>query len=727
MRTMILRILLLCAACLCASCALIEPPVREQAPPPVTLQGKAASRVVVDPEQPLFPEEDRRARVDELLQELDASNKIFTQRLQRVLDSDAPQDGPRPASAAKWKGDLLEVDFNFYDADLVEVIRLFMHLLDDDYSLHPGVAGRVSMSVKDVFTQDQLLDLLEGVLRIHGAGIIRAGNVWEILPQSEMPRHVGSDRLVLFKDQAAPRRGQIIQGFRLYFISAQEMANLLAPHLSKEAQVYAEEQRGVLLVSDFPHILSKAAELIKAFDVSEFADIKVGVFTLRHVNAVDAVPLLEEAAAAFGLNTEKGGPYSRVSFLPLERTNTLVVLAKSDQVLALMDAWVVQVDMEIPEMLKEQHGDNVFVYYAQYGRAEDIAASLSSLFSNGAGLPLSKESSATVSGLLGQDLEGLAKTKTETPQAGKVADAVHFVVDEPNNAILTRCTSADYSRILSVIEQLDQYPKQVLIEVVIAEVNLSEDVRLGVEWEYFFDMQRDYTFGSVALDSQLGAVGAVANPALIGSGLTYMVQSSNVLKATLMALSRSGNVQILSTPTLLASDNQEATINIGKEVPIPTSTRKKIDEVTTAETLETTIQYRNTGIIMKVTPQINKHGMVRMNISQEVSELLNEPVQGVEAPSISTRNAQTTVSVNDQQTIVIGGLIRQSQNDTFSGIPGLNRIPILKYLFGYQAKRFENSELMIFITPHVILSEPDSQYITRDFMGRLEKIKAAMH
>lgn len=715
----------------------MEPSIHEQAPPPVTLQGKSKIEADIDMDRALFPEEDRQAQVEKLLRELDASNQIFSRRLQQVLEADSPGDAPVHHSSVKRNGDLVEVSFNFHDADLVEVVRLFMHLLDDDYLLHPGVSGRVSLSVEDAFHRDQLLDLLEGVLRIHGAGIISSGRIWEVMPLSEMPSHVGSDRLMLFGENASPVRGQIIQGYRLFFISAQEMSNILAPYLSNGAHVFAEEHRGVLLVSDFPHVLSKVTRLIEVFDVSEFADIKVGVFSLRYMDAADAVPKLEEAAKAFGLNLERGGPRSRVAFLPLERTNTVVVLARNEQVVELMDAWITQMDLEIPEILLEQHGENIFVYFVQHGRAADIAKSLTSLFSGGGSQLRSMgmehqsshgDSSSPTSGLFGQggDRASGAESATKSP-TGSLPSDVTFVVDEPNNAILIRSTSAEYARILAVIEQLDQYPKQVLIEVVIAEVNLSEDVRLGVEWQYLFDMQRDYTFGSVALDSQLGAIGAATNPPLIGSGLSYMVQSSNILKAKLMALSRSGNAQILSTPTLLASDNQEATINIGREVPIPTSTRRRIDDVTTTETLETSIQYRNTGIIMKVTPQINKYGMVRMNISQEVSELINEPVRGVDAPSISTRNAQTTVSVNDQQTIVIGGLIRQAQNNAFSGIPGLNRIPVLKYLFGYSSKMFENSELMIFITPHVILNEPDSQFITRDFLNRLEQIKAGMH
>ncbi len=728
----------------CSSCSLLDPTMQDRAPAAVTLQGKIKPQELAEAPTGLFSEEERQAQVQQLLQELDEGNRLFNQKIRQALMAGEPRQIPEQSSSATWSGDLLEVSFNFYDADLVEVVRLFMHLLGDNYTLHPGVGGRVSLSVEDAFNRDQLLELLEGVLRIHGAGLIRTGAFWEILPQSEIPSHVGADRLVLFDDGLSPIRGQIIRGFRLFFISAEEMTNIIAPYLSKGAQVYAEERRGVLLVSDFPHILNKVASLVEVFDESVFADIKANVYALRHVNAVDAVQELEEAAKAFGLNAEKGGTHARVSFLPLERTNTLIVLARDGQVLELMDAWIAELDKEIPQVLRQEYGDNIFVYYVQFGRAEDIVKSLAGLFDNASGGTSDREAetrnpkknpSSSGSGLFGND--GSVQTDEGRSGAdnrgegirsstGQMSGEVTFVVDEPNNAILIRCNSSDYARVLSVIEKLDQYPKQVLIEVVIAEVGLNDSTRLGVEWSYLLDMQRDFTFGSIALDSRLGVIGAAADPLLIGSGLTYLVQSTNRLQAAIKALASVGSVQILSTPTLLASDNQEAMINIGEEVPIPTSTRKKTDETTTAETLETTIQYRDTGIILKVTPQINKQGMVRMVISQEVSELINKPVQGVDAPSISTRNAQTTLSVNDQQTIVIGGLIKQTQADSFSGIPGLNRIPILKYLFGYKEKSFANTELMIFITPHVILSEPDSRFITRDFLTRLEDIKASM-
>ncbi len=312
--------------------------------------------------------------------------------------------------------------------------------------------------------------------------------------------------------------------------------------------------------------------------------------------------------------------------------------------------------------------------------------------------------------------ESAAANQTGTI-TGELTGEVRFTVDQSTNSIITRCFSVDYPKILAVIEKLDLYPKQVLIEVVIAEVQLSDRTKLGVDWKYILSLGGGVE-GEVGFTPGEGALPA--------SGLFFSVASRSRLQAALQAAIDDRNLQILSTPTLLASDNKPATINIGDQVPFPTSTRKRIDETSTVETIDTTIQYRDTGIILNVTPKINKHGMVSMEISQEVSNLSTERVEGITAPIISTRQTETTLSVDDQQTIVIAGLMRQERSRITSNVPGFSRVPGLKHLFGTSEDSFDNTELMIFITPHVILSHEDSAYLTRNFLNRLDEVKAEM-
>ena len=295
-------------------------------------------------------------------------------------------------------------------------------------------------------------------------------------------------------------------------------------------------------------------------------------------------------------------------------------------------------------------------------------------------------------------------------------------MDETTNAILTRCTGTDYKKVEKIIGKLDIYPKQVLIEVIIAEVQLDDTTKLGVEWQALFDFTDDVT-GSVSLDSGLGVISSGSTN--IASGLAIGLGGNRLLGA-LKAFAEDNRVQILSSPHILASNHKEAVINIGEEVPVVTSEISTTEASSTATTVDKAIQYRDTGIILTVTPHINDRGLVRLELNQEVSELSNKTVEGVTSPVFSNRVATSTVVVNDAQTVVIGGLISQSQNNLASGVPGVNRVPLLKYLFGYEEHKYESTELLLFITPHVVENKEDNELFSRNFVNRLEEIKATM-
>jgi general secretion pathway protein D len=276
-----------------------------------------------------------------------------------------------------------------------------------------------------------------------------------------------------------------------------------------------------------------------------------------------------------------------------------------------------------------------------------------------------------------------------------------------------------------VVEKLDIFPRQVLIEVLIAEINLDETNKLGIEWENIFNLGGSAT-GTLRVDNSLGTVTpGVLSP--ISGGLSYLIGNTERFKAALRASANENNVQILSSPHILASDNQIATIDIGSEVPVVTSQTQKEDTTSTVLTTQQNVQYRNTGILLTVTPHINDKGLVRMEVSQEVSELSDRVVEGISSPIFNKRKAETVLAVKDGQTIVIGGLISQSKNDNYSGVPVLSKVPILKNLVGVQSKGWRNTELMLFITPHVVVHNDDAEFISRRFMDRVEFVKRGMH
>ena len=232
--------------------------------------------------------------------------------------------------------------------------------------------------------------------------------------------------------------------------------------------------------------------------------------------------------------------------------------------------------------------------------------------------------------------------------------------------------------------------------------------------------------GLLGIDSGLGLISG-SGDTLIGSGMSFLVSNSNRFKAIVRALADDNRVNILSAPQILASDGETARIDIGEDVPTVTSSYRTTDSGSTAQTTDTTIQYRNVGILLTVTPHINDNGMVRMEINQEVSQLSTKTIEGINSPIFSQRVAETILSVADGQTVVIGGLIQQSRSQGYSGVPWLSRIPGLRYLVGYEGKEFHSVELMFFITPHVILHEEDSVFVSRPFLNRLEQVKKTYH
>lgn len=726
---------------LLSSCATIAPGPRHEATEPGHMIGKKpetqeiAHRAVLEETGIVRPD------ASEILRQLEEQNREFNERVRDVISR-------HPRRVAELEdhfretllGEAQALSMNFFDADLVEVIRLFMTLLEADYILHPQVSGRVTLSIEDTFRPDQMLDLLEGILRINGMALVETDGVYEIMPLARVQVQVSRGRFHIPDDGLSPRRGQMIQGFRLHFISATDMTTIIKPHISEGAQVYAHDANGVMLVCDYPHNLVKVSQLIEIFDESVFAGIYTATYSLTRIQAEDAAQELEAVAKTFGLGDDKTGVHGRVSFLPLPRLNMLLALTRDPLVLEFVEVWLQELDREMPQFIQEQYGEGVYVYYVQYGNAAEIVSSLQGLFEYKE--PDKEED--TMQRMLDEmarpgpdpgpevlteefpplihDAPFPTPAREAVAAGGRLTGPVVFVVDEPNNAVLIRCNTVDYPKIMTVIEMIDQYPRQVLIEVLIAEVNLTEDTRLGMEWRML-----DYKDGvtqDLRVDTGIG--GLFGDTGSITSGLSYMVSNTNRLRAALRASAADGHTRILSTPTLLASDNKEAVINIGQEVPIATSRRVRHDDDDERRTTETTIQYRDTGIILKVTPKINRQGMVRMEISQEVSDYYLDPQLHDDSPVITTRHASTLVAVNDQQTIVIGGLMQQQHRDISRGVPGLHRVPLLKYLFGYQQKQFENSELIIFITPHVIIDEEDSAFITRDFLRRLERIKAGM-
>ncbi len=425
-------------------------------------------------------------------------------------------------------------------------------------------------------------------------------------------------------------------------------------------------------------------------------NVSVGEF-MKDLERVISIPLREGA----------------VKVLPIEKLNALLIISTKESQLANVRKWVGKIDA-----LFKVSKPRVFIHPVKNGRAEEIVAVLEEIF-------FGAEKEVTVKGKeappipVGQpqgEAPPTPKVKSSaTGQVGTslVSESARVFTDEVTNSIVVIGTPDDYEVIKGAIEQLDIVPRQVLIETMIAEVDLSDDFRFGIEWSFTHHV--GLGGGRINLDSETGFDSGNLGPSA-AEGFTFVgVDQSGVVRAFLQAVEAKSKVNVLASPNILAIDKKEANIQIGDQVPVATS------ETAVAGTtdIQRTIQYRDTGVILTVKPQINDGGVIVLDISQEVSDFSVQNILGSDQVVISTTNASTSLVAKDGQTIIIGGLIRERKSKSRDYVPILGRIPIIGYFFGFTAVTKQKSEVVILLTPRVISDLEQAKDATRDFILRL--------
>ncbi|NIO15663.1 MAG: hypothetical protein GTN70_01455 [Deltaproteobacteria bacterium] len=402
-----------------------------------------------------------------------------------------------------------------------------------------------------------------------------------------------------------------------------------------------------------------------------------------------------------------------VKVLPIEKLNALLIISTKESQLVNVRKWVGKIDA-----LFKVSKPRVFIHPVKNGRAEEIVAVLEEIF-------FGEQKEVTVKGReappipVGQPRGEApptprAKSSVASPVGTSlVSESARVFTDEVTNSIVVVGTPDDYAVIKGAIEQLDIIPRQVLIETMIAEVDLSDDFRFGIEWSFTHHV--GLGGGRIDLDSETGFDSGNLGPSAT-EGFTFVgVDQSGVVRAFLQAVEAKSKVNILASPNILAIDKKEANIQIGDQVPVATS------ETAVAGTtdIQRTIQYRDTGVILSVKPQINDGGVIVLDISQEVSDFSVQNILGSDQVVISTTNASTSLVAKDGQTIIIGGLIRERKSKSRDYVPILGRIPIIGYLFGFTSVTKQKSEVVILLTPRVITDLEQAKDATRDFILRL--------
>lgn len=637
--------------------------------------------------------------------------------------------------------------FKFEEAPIVEVAHVVLRdIAKVDYVLHQPIAGTVTLATRGEVSADQAVLLFEAALQANGLQMARdSRGVFHIGKPDVLRGIVPSLRQATPGIPLPPGYGAIV--VPLMYIGAGEMATILRPMAPPDALVRVDTVRNLLVLVGSRNQAEGWLDVVKTFDVDFLKGMSVGVFPLKHASTKDieaALRLLASsgvsaAPATGGTPTAAGAAaakpaanvvsglsesfplYGALRVLPIERLNSVLVVSPRAAYLDEARAWIEKLDRPSHNASDSQ----LFVYPVQNGSAGHLAGVLGGLFgtagggavqqrpvASGVAPGLAVTSAATVGVGLGQGGNAFtvantqaarnSVTQAQTGQQGAVTleQGVRLMADEINNAVLVYGPRVEYEKIEATLKRLDVPPTQVLIEASIVEVTLGDDLKYGLQW-VFNDNTRNGLSGVGVLSTLAGGVLGGAT-----SGFSYTLSNTaGNVRAVLNALAEKSLVKVISSPSLMVLDNHTASINVGNQQPI-----RSAETVTAGGNITSSIQYKDTGVSLAVTPSVNAGNMVTMQLEQAVTD-----VGAVDAAtgqrSFLQRNIASKVAVRSGETLVLGGLIRDNSTTGKSGIPLLQDLPLVGNLFGTNTSNGNRTELLVVITPRVLRSDRDVRTI----------------
>jgi general secretion pathway protein D len=611
-----------------------------------------------------------------------------------------------------------EVTLNFVNTDIREVIAAILgDALKRTYLIDPRVQGTVTVRTSQPLPAENVMPILEDILSMNGAGLIKTGDTYRIIPLEG--GNAG------FRTQP----GYGIHVIPLRYVTAAEMARLLEPYVPPGRTLRTNPTRNVVLFGGTAGEANELEELIEIFDVDWMTGMSFAIYPLRSANSKIVAQELERV---FGQDFE-GEAAGVVQFVPIERQNSILVISAQPTYLDKAAVWIERLDQG-----QEGVEQRAYVYWVQNGNAKDLTAILNDVYGGerseldlGSGLaPGLPSAEATfyprelrdaaapaepTAPLLEPGNAPVPLQETAVPQItieegipiGKEAPP-RVVADERNNALLIMATPTQHRAILATLKELDVVPLQVLIEATIAEVTLNDQLKYGLQW--FFNLGNStITFSQVA--------SGFVNP--LFPGFNYLF-SSNDARVVLNALTSITDVRIISAPHLLVLDNEQARLQVGDQVPIVTQQATSV--VDADAPLVNTVEYRDTGVILEIMPHVNASGLVTLDIIQEVSDVAETVTSGIDSPTIQQRQVASTVVVQTGQTIALGGLIRDRHSEGETGVPLLSEIPLLGNLFKTTTNTDDRTELLILLTPRVIRNSDDARLLTEELRRRIPSV-----
>ena len=594
---------------------------------------------------------------------------------------------------------LVSIDFN--NVDISVFIKFISELTGKNFVIDQRVRGAVNIISPSKISIGEAYKVFESVLEVHGYSTVKSGKVIKIVPS---PDARSKNIETMFKEETrSPEDKVVTQLVHLKYADPGEIKKLFAPLISKSSLVLAYSPTNMLVITDTYSNITRLLKILDVIDVTG-TGLELSVIPLEFAGAEKLVKILSTVFQT-RLRPKKGDLGKSVKFVADERTNTIVLLASENDTIRIKKL-VKLLDREVP-----RGKEKIRVYYLENATAEDLAKVLQEL--------PAKQSIP-------------AKGKKEAPL---ISGDVIIKADKATNTLIIMAGKDDYLILEEIIKKLDIPRAMVYIECLIMEVNVNKEFNLGTEWQAggktSYDSHSKTGFfggGFSGGESNYSNIGGMTSAGTVSlpSGFSLGVFGEFVtiggitfpnLAAVIQAHKKDKDVHILSTPQILTTDNEEASITVGKNIPYIT---RKDTTNTGTDINYSNYEYKDVGITLKITPQISKDRMVRLNISQEVTKL--ESVSEFR-PTTLKRTIDTTVIVKDKNTVVIGGLIDDSFSNTEYMVPCLGNIPVLGWAFKSMSKSNEKTNLFIFLTPHVIKNPVEADMVYKKKKDQIDKIK----
>ncbi len=614
-------------------------------------------------------------------------------------------------------GEGSDIALDFEGADLASVIKVIMEDgLGASYVLDPRVSGTVTLRTNGPLSRADILPTLEEILRLNNAAIVERNGVFRIIPREEAGLSAP-----LLSAQEAQVRGLTVRVTPLRFVSVEEIADILESLAPVAGAIRYDRSRNLVFTIGTAAEQATILDALSVLDVDYFASRS---FALRPLREAEAQPVVDELTAAFA--SPSGIASTAIRFLPVERMNAVLMIAE-DSVL-LDDAMV------LTRNLDQDSGESarLRVFPVSNRRAADLAILLGDVFGaetslgpQGGSDPLSPsltpefgrtDADPGTDVVTAPDLADTAPTPS--PGAGPLAGGLgggggggesgvlRIVADEASNSLLALVTGEGARAMRRTLRRLDTQPLQVMIEATLVEVTLNEELDFGVRW-FFESGDFSFDFGDAA--------GTGAASVLPGFNAAFRTSDAQV---TISALDAVTDVKILSSPTLMVMDNEEARLQVGDDVPIVVRSSQSTDDPNAP--IVTEEEFRETGVILNIRPRVNAAGNLSLQIRQEVSSVA--PTTGTVNPTFNQRVVESTILVNSGETIALAGLIEGESGLRRDGLPVLSRLPLIGPLFGVTERSGDRNELMILIRPFVVRDQSEARAATNELRRKLSSL-----